>query len=133
LEPSKEKNELKVAEVQQILRDAEFFPNGKVDGICGYRTRSAIRLFQEYVRTIEKDESMIPDGVVGPKSFAHLQRRRTIICRLGRHVSSLEQRLRQRRSNRISNLAGVLKQSQTILPGNQQDADGHHYLILPIR
>jgi hypothetical protein len=46
-------NEMSVAELQQFLKDARFFPYGKIDGICGYRTTSAIRLFQEYVRAVE--------------------------------------------------------------------------------
>jgi len=43
-----------VAAVQQALKTTGFFPGGKVDGICGYRTRAAMRLFQEYVRSVEK-------------------------------------------------------------------------------
>lgn len=62
-----------VAEIQQALKDIGFFPGGKVDGICGYRTVSAIRLFQEYVRTIERLPS-VPDGRVGPEVQAHLRR-----------------------------------------------------------
>jgi hypothetical protein len=62
-----------VKEVQQALKDLGFFPGGQVDGICGYRTQSAIRLFQEYVRTVEKRDCR-PDGQFGPASQAHLQR-----------------------------------------------------------
>ena len=47
-------NVMTVAAVQQALQAIGFFPGGKVDGICGYRTLSAIRLFQEYVRSVEK-------------------------------------------------------------------------------
>ena len=36
-----------VAEVQEALKAIGFFPGGKVDGICGYRTRAAMRLFQD--------------------------------------------------------------------------------------
>src|SRR4051812_263577 len=43
-----------VADLQQALVTLGFFPGGKVDGICGYRTRAAMRLFQEYVRSVEK-------------------------------------------------------------------------------
>lgn len=63
-----------VAQVQQGLKDAGFFTAGKVDGICGYRTQSAIRLFQEYVRTYEKVADMTPDGRFGPMSQKHLKR-----------------------------------------------------------
>ncbi|HEX5082758.1 MAG TPA: peptidoglycan-binding protein [Blastocatellia bacterium] len=64
-----------VAEAQSFLKDAGIFPFGKVDGICGYRTLSAIRLFQEYVRTVEGDAGIgAPDGIMGPKTIAHANR-----------------------------------------------------------
>jgi hypothetical protein len=63
----------RVADVQRTLKSIGFFPGGKVDGICGYRTISAIRLFQEYVRSIEQLECT-PDGRFGPQSQQHLQR-----------------------------------------------------------
>ncbi|MGH9753803.1 MAG: peptidoglycan-binding domain-containing protein [Blastocatellia bacterium] len=64
-----------VADAQRFLRDAGFFPFGKVDGICGYRTLSAIRLFQEYVRTVEGDAGIgYPDGVMGPKTISRANR-----------------------------------------------------------
>ena len=62
-----------VAAIQQALGSSGFFPGGKVDGICGYRTRSAMRLFQEYLRSVEKVTS-VPDGRFGPSSQEHLQR-----------------------------------------------------------
>ena len=64
---------MSVKEVQQALKDLGFFPGGEVDGICGYRTQSAIRLFQEQVRSVEKLDCT-PDGQFGPQSQAHLQR-----------------------------------------------------------
>jgi hypothetical protein len=63
-----------IAQVQQGLKEIGFFPGGRVDGICGYRTQSAIRLFQEYVRTIEGAVAMIPDGRFGPITQDHLRR-----------------------------------------------------------
>ena len=64
-----------VVDAQRFLRDAGFFPFGKVDGICGYRTLSAIRIFQEYVRTVEGDAGIgYPDGVMGPKTISHANR-----------------------------------------------------------
>ena len=62
-----------VAEVQGALKALGFFPGGTVDGLCGYRTHSAIRLFQEYVRSVE-DEGGVPDGLFGPTTEAHLRR-----------------------------------------------------------
>jgi hypothetical protein len=67
-----------VADAQRFLRDAGFFPFGKVDGICGYRTLSAIRLFQEYVRTVGGDAGIgSPDGVMGPKTISRANRWKT--------------------------------------------------------
>lgn len=64
---------MRVAQVQQALRDLGFFPGGAVDGICGYRTQSAIRLFQEYVRSVERLDCT-PDGAVGPQTQANIMR-----------------------------------------------------------
>jgi peptidoglycan hydrolase-like protein with peptidoglycan-binding domain len=62
-----------VADVQRALRSIGYFPGGKSDGICGYRTQSAMRLFQEYVRSVEKLDCL-PDGRFGQKSQVHLRR-----------------------------------------------------------
>lgn len=64
---------MSVAQVQGALIRAGFFPGGTIDGICGYRTQSAIRLFQEYVRTVERQDCL-PDGRFGPATQRHLQR-----------------------------------------------------------
>ncbi|MDX2234830.1 MAG: peptidoglycan-binding protein [Hyphomonadaceae bacterium] len=64
---------MSIAEVQQALRTLGFFPGGETDGIYGYRTLSAIRLFQEYVRTMER-QRCLPDGRFGPETQAHLKR-----------------------------------------------------------
>lgn len=64
---------MSIAAIQQALKSAGFFPGGTIDGICGYRTRSAMRLFQEYVRSVEK-LSCAPDGRFGPASQQHLRR-----------------------------------------------------------
>jgi hypothetical protein len=64
-----------VADAQRFLKDAGFFPFGRIDGICGYRTLSAIRLFQEYVRNVEGETGIgSPDGRMGPKTIAHANR-----------------------------------------------------------
>ncbi len=64
---------MSIAQVQQALKDTGFFPGGKIDGICGYRTQSAIRLFQEYVRSVE-NLACVPDGRFGPQTQMHLRR-----------------------------------------------------------
>ena len=64
-----------VAELQTFLRDAGFAPHAHIDGICGYRTTSAVRLFQEYVRSVEKDDSIgVPDGIAGSNTAKHIER-----------------------------------------------------------
>lgn len=66
---------MKVSEVQQFLKHSGFFPHGKIDGICGYRTSSAIRLFQEYLRSVEGiSEIGYPDGIFGNISASHARR-----------------------------------------------------------
>ncbi|MBV6523043.1 MAG: hypothetical protein MNPFHGCM_03210 [Gemmatimonadaceae bacterium] len=64
---------MSVTDIQQGLAAAGFFPSGAIDGICGYRTLSAMRLFQEYVRTVE-GLPMIPDGRFGATSQQQLRR-----------------------------------------------------------
>ena len=64
---------MSVAAIQHGLRSLGFFPGGQTDGICGYRTLSAMRLFQEYVRAVEKRPSL-PDGRFGATSQQHLKR-----------------------------------------------------------
>jgi peptidoglycan hydrolase-like protein with peptidoglycan-binding domain len=63
-------DEMNVIDVQRFLKGAGFFPFAKLDGICGYRTTAAIRLFQEYVRTVEGEKDFTPDGKFGPGSAA---------------------------------------------------------------
>lgn len=65
---------LSVVDAQKALKSIGFFPIGQMDGICGYRTQSAIRLFQEYVRSVEKVNDMVPDGQLGPATQAHIER-----------------------------------------------------------
>jgi len=64
---------LSVSDVQQALTDAGFLPGGRADGICGYRTQAATRLFQEYVRSVE-GRPCTPDGIVGRETATELQR-----------------------------------------------------------
>ncbi len=60
--------------VQQFLHNAGFLPKtDMIDGIFGYSTQAAVRLFQEYVRTVEGIDCT-PDGEVGPNTRIHIQR-----------------------------------------------------------
>ncbi len=65
---------LSVAGAQRALKAIGFFSSGQIDGIYGYRTQSAIRLFQEYVRSVEKIADVVPDGQLGPATQFHIQR-----------------------------------------------------------
>ena len=38
---------ISVVGAQTLLRDLGFLPGSRIDGICGYRTQSSIRLCQE--------------------------------------------------------------------------------------
>ncbi len=71
--PAAPQGAMSIANVQQGLASLGVFPGGKVDGVCGYRTQSAIRLFQEYLRAYEQQD-IVPDGKFGPRTAAHLQR-----------------------------------------------------------
>jgi len=62
-----------VENLQRGLRFTGFYPFGRIDGIFGYRSQSAVRLFQEYIRSIENDVTIgTPDGVAGPNTYKHL-------------------------------------------------------------
>lgn len=71
--PAAPADAMSIAQVQQGLSALGFFPSGRADGICGYRTQSAIRLFQEYLRVYDRQD-IVPDGKFGPRTAAHLQR-----------------------------------------------------------
>ncbi|MEM1150220.1 MAG: peptidoglycan-binding protein [Pseudomonadota bacterium] len=72
--PTADEASLTVSQLQAGLRATGFFPGGEVDGICGYRTQAAIRLFQEHVRTMDGVSGMRPDGLYGAKTHEHLIR-----------------------------------------------------------
>lgn len=64
-----------VRELQSRLQRIGFLPHAEPDGIFDYRTKSAARLFQEYVRSVEGHGDIgAPDGAVGPKTLGDLER-----------------------------------------------------------
>ncbi len=63
-----------VRSLQQFLLQAGFMPRASLDGVFGYVTQAAVRLFQEYVRTIDGVTTMIPDGFVGKTTLQHMDR-----------------------------------------------------------
>ena len=64
-----------VTALQSTLKHAGFYPFGAIDGVYDYRVMSSVRLFQEYVRTVEGDVTIgASDGIAGPMTQRHLQR-----------------------------------------------------------
>ncbi|WP_111709841.1 peptidoglycan-binding domain-containing protein [Lutibacter citreus] len=65
-----------VEKLQQFLKKAGFMTNRMNIGVFDYATQAAVRLFQEYVRTIDEegDKTMVPDGFVGNGTMAHVNR-----------------------------------------------------------
>ncbi|MEW4922905.1 peptidoglycan-binding domain-containing protein [Algibacter sp. 2305UL17-15] len=63
-----------VLKLQQFLFKAGFMPRAAFDGVFGYVTQAAVRLFQEYVRTMEGVANMVPDGIVGSGTMRHITR-----------------------------------------------------------
>ncbi len=68
----KEKEGNEVIKLQQFLKRAGFMPRATVDGVFGYVTQAATRLFQEYVRTVKGEAGMVPDGRVGPITWKYI-------------------------------------------------------------
>lgn len=62
-----------VKRLQTFLFDSGFMPRSNKDGIFGYVTQASVRLFQEYIRTIEKIDCK-PDGIVGSQTWGHVAR-----------------------------------------------------------
>ncbi|TXE07831.1 hypothetical protein ES711_10390 [Gelidibacter salicanalis] len=63
-----------VLRLQQFLFKAGFMPRCVFDGVFGYVTQAAVRLFQEYIRTMEGVIDMVPDGIVGSITLSHVER-----------------------------------------------------------
>ncbi|WP_116127942.1 peptidoglycan-binding domain-containing protein [Lewinella sp. IMCC34183] len=71
----------RVRALTQQLQAAGFMPHAEHGGVYGYATQAAVRLFQEYVRTIgdperhaRRDPPSWPDGVVGDDTRYYLER-----------------------------------------------------------
>ncbi|MFN0015091.1 MAG: peptidoglycan-binding domain-containing protein [Saprospiraceae bacterium] len=65
-----------IRDLQQFLLNAGFLARPEaVDGIYGYTTQAAVRLFQEYIRTVQGDASIgVPDGVAGPNTLGFVEK-----------------------------------------------------------
>lgn len=65
---------ISVTAVQEFLSEAGFRPQAPANGICGYRTAAAIFLFQEYLRTVERDPTIgTPDGQLGGQTAKRIE------------------------------------------------------------
>ncbi len=69
----------RVKDLTRLLQSAGFMPYAEHSGIFGYATQSAVRLFQEYIRTIgspdrhaRREPPSWPDGVVGQDTRFYL-------------------------------------------------------------
>lgn len=63
-----------VNDIQQFLNSAGFMPRARQTPVFEYVTQSATRLFQEYLRTVEGFDNIVPDGFFGQTTFEHMQR-----------------------------------------------------------
>lgn len=65
-----------VENLQHFLQKAGFLGDRMNIGVFDYATQAAVRLFQEYVRTVDEDgdDKMVPDGFVGSGTLKHVNR-----------------------------------------------------------
>ena len=63
-----------VASLQEGLRTLGFFPHGEIDGLYGYRTESAVRLFQEYAKVVEREPIEHVNGIAGADTLQILDK-----------------------------------------------------------
>ncbi|SDE59407.1 Putative peptidoglycan binding domain-containing protein [Pricia antarctica] len=62
-----------VTQLQEFLFHKGFMPRGVIDGVFDYVTQAAVRLFQEYVRSVEGLKIDV-DGIVGSGTMKHMER-----------------------------------------------------------
>ena len=63
-----------ISSLQAFLSKYGFMPFAEVDGVFGYKTLASVRLFQEYVRTMQDSAIGTPDGRVGAGTHNHMMR-----------------------------------------------------------
>jgi hypothetical protein len=73
-------NGVSIRQLQEFLNATGFMPRFSPDGIYGYGTQAAVRLFQEYVRSVEGNPSIptragigVPDGEAGPTTIDYMK------------------------------------------------------------
>ena len=73
-----------IKELQQFLKAAGFMPKSNMNGVFGYGTQAATRLFQEYIRSMVDASIGAPDGVVGPKTWGFIRNwKKDFVCEWG--------------------------------------------------
>ena len=88
----------RITALSHFLQQAGCMPYATHDGVYGYVTQAAVRLFQEYVRTTEQtadatdDTTLWPDGVVGPHTASHIRRWQSegLRCRWGERSATAD-------------------------------------------
>ncbi len=77
-----------ISRLQAFLYRHGFMPYAEIDGVYGYRTLAAVRVFQEYVRTVEEFDIGLPDGRVGRITHRHMRRwkKESLYCAWGPSV-----------------------------------------------
>ncbi|MFK7992570.1 MAG: peptidoglycan-binding protein [Granulosicoccus sp.] len=63
-----------VSDIHGFLHEAGFMPRARSEPVFDYVTQSSVRLFQEYLRTEENIDNMVPDGIVGQQTYKHMLR-----------------------------------------------------------
>ncbi len=67
-----------IKNLQTFLQNHGFMPGARLDGVFGYWTLASLRLFQEYIRTVEGvggiEEVGMPDGRVWKNTHKHMMR-----------------------------------------------------------
>ena len=67
-------SECSVFDINTFLHQAGFMPRQRQTPVFDYVTQASVRLFQEYVRTVEGVTTMLPDGMVGNQTYKHMKR-----------------------------------------------------------
>ncbi|MCE7925633.1 MAG: peptidoglycan-binding protein [Haliscomenobacteraceae bacterium CHB4] len=115
-----------IRELQQFLKDAGFMPKANVDGVFGYATQAAVRLFQEYLRTVERDASIgAPDGIVGPNTLKKMEEWKQRKAANGDFVSEWGRSGAQNPSPEFGRWLGMLARAKEFYTGNPNPILAH--------
>jgi len=62
-----------VADIHNFLHESGFMPRTRERPVFDYVTQASVRLFQEYLRTVDDIKSMKADGIVGQQTVRQMQ------------------------------------------------------------